>query len=240
MYTDGKAIYVWDFVVNTPIKKVLDVADGECVNLAVDTNFRFIFTLQKSADAAFVVNRFKFSVEPPTKDEDGKAVLPALHIDESSKVKVYKGNEISAIALDADQSILYIADTGNKRIATFRYSPELVTMTKSIGKVTNIYDNVSSLDKISSLAVNLYGKLFWTNKANGKTDGTLVSAVADKPDSKSLKVLSDAFDEAFSLYYSYDTLFFVAPSSSESQKTTDTAIYRKKLPGAGGHDRKVV
>lgn len=85
-------------------------------------------------------------------------MVPQLRVEPLSKQQVFEGNLISAITIDEDQSILYIADIGDKRIATLNYSPENSSATLSkIGIVKYIYEKLSTLDTISSLAVNLYG-----------------------------------------------------------------------------------
>lgn len=85
-------------------------------------------------------------------------MTPQLRVEPLSKQHVFEGNLISAITIDEDQSILYIADIGDQRIITINYSPEKSSTTlNNIGVLKYIYEKVSTLNTISSLAVNLYG-----------------------------------------------------------------------------------
>lgn len=103
-------------------------------------------------------------------------------------------------------------------------------MNNQAGLTRFIYENVG-LTKVSSLAVNLYGRIFWANSEQGKTEGAIFSAVADQPDKSSIQPESKLFESVRSIYYKKDLLFFVAPSTGTT--LTNTAIYFKAVPKSG-------
>ena len=118
-----------------------------------------------------------------------------MHVDILSKIQIYQGQQISAITLDEDQSILYIADNGTKSITKVNYSPELLLNENNMTGVSKeIYQNVSILGNISSIAVNMHGKIFWSALKNGQTDGSIITAVADAPNESTVQVESKLFD----------------------------------------------
>lgn len=56
-----------------------------------------------------------------------------------------------------------MSDNGAKNIVKVNYSPELLMNESSlIGIPKEIYKNVSILGNISAIAVNMYGKIFWS------------------------------------------------------------------------------
>lgn len=126
------------------------------------------------------MSRYTFFIELPLKNEDGGVLVPELMVAPLSKTPVYEGSQVTAIALDDDQSIVYLADAGQNRIVSVSYAPEKL-MNNKAGLTKFIYENVG-LTKVSSLAVNLYGRIFWANSEKGKTEGAIFSAVADEPD----------------------------------------------------------
>lgn len=160
-----------------------------------------------------VVTRFSAYYEMPLDSVDGGVLEPQFRVSQASKLEVYRGKKITAITVDEDQSILYIAETENERLVSINYSPEkLLATSNSVGKVTYIYEDPSqTLGDVQSLAVNLMGKVFWSNSQDGKQDGALISASADRPSEKSIKIESKLFDAISNLYYKNQLLFFTAP-----------------------------
>lgn len=131
-----------------------------------------------------VVSRYTFFVELPLQNEDGGVLVPELMVAPLSKSPVYEGSLVTALTLDDDQSIVYIADSGLNRLVAVSYAPELLLNNRA-GVKRFIYENVG-LDKVSALAVNLYGRIFWANSDGGKANGVIISAVADAPSNSSI------------------------------------------------------
>jgi hypothetical protein len=124
-----------------------------------------------------------------------------------------------------------LADAGLDRIVAVNYSPERLLDNRA--KQTKfIYEKVG-LTKVSSLAVNLLGRIFWANSKDGKNDGAIFSAVADAPDIGTIQVESKLFDSIKLIYFKKELLFFVAPSTASETTMTNTAIYFKAVPKTG-------
>lgn len=56
---------------------------------------------------------------------------PLISLNETSATEVIQGQEIVSIAVDGDQSILYVADRGEKKIKNLKYAPEMLTIINS-------------------------------------------------------------------------------------------------------------
>ena len=124
-----------------------------------------------------------------------------------------------------------MADAGLDRIVAVNYSPERLLDNRA--KQTKfIYEKVG-LTKVSSLAVNLLGRIFWANSKDGKNDGAIFSAVADAPDIGTIQVESKLFDSIKLIYFKKELLFFVAPATASETTMTNTAIYFKAVPKTG-------
>ena len=71
------------------------------------------------------MNRYNFVVE---KSESG---LFSITVDFNTAIEVFSGIEITSLAIDDDQSILYIADSSTRKISNLKYAPEMLTMINS-------------------------------------------------------------------------------------------------------------
>lgn len=174
--SDGEAVFAYSLIQKSDAAtKVLSGLSG--VNsLTVDPNQGYLFVASASGSTS-TVDRYEFTV-------DISKAAPVLAVKETTKEQIYEGSVIESIAIDADQGILYIADSGNKRIDSLKYDP---SKTKSSGsttsKATTLYEKTQNLDVVTSVEVDYQGNLFWAVREDGKDDGAIIRGQADTPDS---------------------------------------------------------
>ena len=139
IYTDGNALYSYNLVVgdkkvSTLIKDLTNV-----VSIAVDKNHGYLFVaMQGGADSA-TVDRFNFTV-------DATQATPKLTVNAATRVNVYKSKHIESLAIDDDQSILYIADSKTKRIDSLQYGASILAKSNSnSGLADTLYETVNTI-----------------------------------------------------------------------------------------------
>ena len=102
-FTDGSSVYAKNYVRDTKVLAILSSQD-EVTDLAVDANKNFLFVASQQDSDSSVVSRYTFKVER----SDPKN--PLISLNETSGTEVMQGQEIVSIAVDGDQSILYVVD----------------------------------------------------------------------------------------------------------------------------------
>ena len=104
-------------------------------------------------------------------------------------LEVMQGKEIVSIAVDHDQSILYVADSGEKKIKNLKYAPEMLTIINSeIGLEDVMYSQLHNMNHISSIDIDLYGDIYWSFDKYGKDQGVVAKASADSPGVDTIEV----------------------------------------------------
>ena len=114
IYSDGKALYAYNLVVGD--KKVSTLIEDlkDVTSIAVDKNHGYIFVVIHDMLGAATVDRFNITV-------DNTQATPKMTLNASTRLNVYRGKHIESLAIDDDQSILYIADSQTKRIDSLQY-----------------------------------------------------------------------------------------------------------------------
>ncbi len=170
LYTDSKSLYAYDLVAGkSKAVSVLDKLSRKVSYMAVDSNHGYLFVAMQSEndDDKDTVDRYSFKV-----DASGKTA--SLTIDEATKVQVYKGKFIGGITVDDDQSILYVAETSDKRIDSISYTPKVLEVSNSeIGLTSTIYKGLSGLNHVTSLTVDYLGNILWSTSKDGQSKGAI-------------------------------------------------------------------
>ena len=127
---------------------------------------------------------------------------PFITVNTTSKLEVATGIEITSLAIDDDQSILYIADGGEKEISRLKYAPEMLLMIKSEkGLEEALYEGLHNFEYVYSIAVDRLGGIYWSFSRYGTEDGVIHKASADSPSDDSIEMESKALSGASSLFY---------------------------------------
>ena len=159
---------------------------------------------------------------------------PFITVNTTSKLEVATGIEITSLAIDDDQSILYIADGGEEQISRLKYAPEMLTMIKSEkGLEEALYEGLHNFEYVYSIAVDRLGGIYWSFSEYGKEDGVIHKASADRPSEDSIEQESKALEEASSLFYSGEFLFFISADNNKENATSTSAVYYKNVPRTG-------
>ena len=157
--------------------------------------------MQDGAESA-TVDRFNFTV-------DATKETPKMTVNASTRLNVYKGKQIESLAIDDDQSILYIADSKNKRIASLQYNGSVLAKSNSSsGLVETLYETVNNLASVTSLAIDYQGNIYWSVGEDGKTDGAVFRGRADDPNPTKVDVISKTLDAIYSLCFRKGFLFY--------------------------------
>lgn len=191
--------------------------------MTVDSNRGYLFVAATSASSS-TVDRFGFSV-------DISKAAPVLAVNGTSRQQVYEGSAIESIAIDADQGILYIADSGSERIDSFKYEPAGLNNTQT----KTLYEKTQNLDEVTSVEVDYLGNLFWAVGEDGKDDGAIIRGKADIPDSTTTQAVTMSIDAAYCLRYQNEFLFYAGADSTvaESVSGQRPALYYKNMPKSG-------
>ena len=229
LFTDGKEVFAFNVVSGKgEVQSVLSDLTG-VRSLAVDKNRGYLFVASSSTSGKSHVDRYAFAVEVSQEGD-------TLTVNSTSKTEVYSGRNVKSLAIDDDESILYVADTESARIDEIKYSGHVRQLANSeIGLVKTLYseEDVSSLAKVTSLAVDYLGNLFWTTSSQGKTQGAVMEASADSPNPASAKIVSKLLASAGSLCYSRNFLFYSGPDATLENDAENSAVYYKRLPRSG-------
>ena len=156
---------------------------------------------------------------------------PVIFLNDTSVLTVMEGSEITSIAVDQDQSILYVSDTNEKKIKNLKYAPEMLTIINSeIGLENVLYSGLNNMGHISSIEVDLLGDMYWSYDKYGKENGVVAKAAADAPGEDTIEVQSKALESARGLDYKNQFLFFIGEDTNDSSKD---AVYYKNIPLSG-------
>lgn len=111
LFSKGGNVYSKNFVRDTRVVQILDEPNN-IVAMAVDANLGHLFaaTWDKDEEVSEVF-RWDLKVNVTNRTH------PYLYVNETSKLKVMKGEHITDLSIDDDQSILYIADEGEKKLS---------------------------------------------------------------------------------------------------------------------------
>ena len=60
----------------------------------------------------------------------------------------------------------------------------------SEGLTETLYDDIDSLENVSSLAVDYKGYVFWSTSRDGKTKGSIFKARVDEPNDDTIQIVS--------------------------------------------------
>ena len=138
-----------------------------------------------------------------------------MSVNATTALNVYEGETVTALTIDGDQSILYIADTGAKTIDSIQYDHRELDKSKDdIGLVETLYHQVHNLEYVTSLAVDFMGNIFWSLEENGLEDGVIMRAPADDPNPTAAKIISKTLDAAYSLCYTQGFLFYAGKETA--------------------------
>ena len=95
-----------------------------------------------------------------------------------------------------------MADSKSARIDEVRYDQNtLETSNSTTGISEAIYDGISNLDKVSDIAVDYLGHVYWTVSSGGKEKGVIMRAKADQANPSSVRAVSKILDAADNLCY---------------------------------------
>ena len=156
IYSDGHALYAYNLVVGD--KKVSTLIEDltNVVSIAVDKNHGYLFVAMQGGAESATVDRFNFTV-------DATQATPKLSVNAGTRLNVYKGKHIESLAIDDDQSILYIADSKTKRIDSIQYSASILKKSNSnSGLADTLYETVNNLASVTSLAIDYQGNIYWS------------------------------------------------------------------------------
>ena len=182
IFTDGKSLFAKNYIRDSKVFTLLKDQE-EITSLAVDANKGYIFfSIQSDSDSSYV-NRYSIEIDA----SDPKN--PLISLNETSMLEVMQGQEIVSIAVDHDQSILYVADSGEEKIKNLKYAPEMLTIINSeIGLEDVMYSQLHNMNHISSVTIDLYGDIYWSFDKYGKEQGVVAKASADSPGVDTIEV----------------------------------------------------
>ena len=156
-----------------------------------------------------------------------------MSVNGTTKLEVLTGKNITDIAVDEDQSILYVVDAGEKRVTQLKYADEMLRMMNTqIGLSEVLYEDDYNLDNVNSVAIDHRGAIYWSSSKYGKELGVIHKGSSDDPMESSVEKESKIFDNASHLFYGEEFLFFIGPGNS-TNTTSRSAIYYKNVPKTG-------
>ena len=117
----------------------------------------------QETDKKASVDRYSFTHDKSASGDDWK-----IAVNVTTKVNVYLGKSIKSLAIDDDQSILYVADAENKRIDSVQYNTKMLEASNSqTGLTSTLYQTNNSLKAVTSMAVDYLGNIFWSVEEDG-------------------------------------------------------------------------
>lgn len=210
LFSEGKNVYAYNVVNDDKVASNVLEIKNDVVTMAVDHNKGYLFVAHQDSEDSATVDRYRFTV---TISPD----VTNLAVNETSIISVHQGRSISSLAVDADQSILYIADRKSKRIDSIEYDDKVLEASNSIiGLTKTIYEQDHNLGAVSSIAVDYLGSIYWSVVEDGKQHGSIFKASADDPNTETVDVVSRKLDAAYGMTYRNDFLFFVGEDIVEA------------------------
>ena len=160
-----------------------------------------------------------------------------MSVNSTHQETFYSGEDIGAITLDEDQSILYIAEKQSSELVAINYNQAwLLAQNKTTPVPESIYKGKTSLKSVTSMAVDFFGNLFWASGTDGKSSGSITEAMVDVQKENSILPISKAFESVYDLKYKNNALLF---SASIDGNTSDVGVFYKKHK-AGEQPKKQV
>ena len=140
----------------------------------------------------------------------------------NTRLNVYKGKHIESLAIDDDQSILYIADSKTKRIDSLQYGAKILAKSNSSsGLAETLYETVNNLASVTSLAIDYQGNIYWSVGDEGTSDGAIFRGRADDPNPTKVDVISKTLDAIYSLCFRKGFLFYAGEDMSKKGDEDD-------------------
>lgn len=167
VFSDQKRVYYFDPVLNTSIINVVE-GFNNITSIAADKERGYLFVADYTkANDKSVVMKYHVAVNFTNKRE------PKIEIKKENIYQVYEGGFVSALSVDHDDHILFIADQTNQKIIQINFKNESMPL----GQTSVLYTNINSIKNIYGLASDDdHENLFWSNYAEGSTLGGVLQA----------------------------------------------------------------
>lgn len=115
-FADNSNVYLWDPIANQSAATILEDLPLT-TGIAVDVNKGYLFVCTyEQEDRKSLVYRYTVKV-----DLSQGINNPVFSLNKTEGILMFTGKVIQGITVDGDQSILYVADQGTRRIISINY-----------------------------------------------------------------------------------------------------------------------
>lgn len=226
LFSAEEGIYATNLVNGQKHAQLVVANVTDVTAMAVDSNQGYLFVAIQDDEDSSHIDRYHFKIANDVRP-------PLMSVNTTTKLEVYLGKVISSLAVDGDQSILYVADTLAERIDQVQYDARTLDLANTVSGVTSqVYEGLANFDKLTALAVDKTGEIYWTVSEGGSTDGSIVRARADDPKTTSIRKVSMALDGAHDLAYETDFVLFAGKDEGDGAGAR-SAVYYKSIPRNG-------